>query len=245
MPGPGSVKAVDGPARGEHRSSTVGSVEPSKKAGKPAIRIVAGSPGPTGLLGNKRIFGSLATLLKKHHEVITLDDCETEAEFLEALGKDEGAHVTLVICHGYRFTDGSIALGWGRVEISTPLPAIASNAIVFNACYVLDQNENPTALVHPAVQGRALVGGIGIVQRGHVTWFARELVKIAESNRRSELQDPHSACKVLVEICATLEAERDNVLSRKTKVKPWADIWSTPRIVGPTEIEALRTRPHC
>ncbi|MBB1033440.1 hypothetical protein G6031_03425 [Dietzia sp. CQ4] len=220
-------------------------MKPPKKAGKPAIRIVAGSPGPAGLLANKRIFGSLATLLKKHHEVITLDDCQTEAEFLEALRKEEGALVTLVSCHGYPFTDGSIALGWRGLEITTPLPVIDSNAVVFNACYVLDQNENPTAIVHPAVQSRALVGGKGIVQRGHVTWFARELVRIAESSRRSELQDPHSACTVLVEICATLEAKRDRLLSEKTEVKPWSDIWSTPRIIGPTDVEALRTMPHC
>lgn len=209
-----------------------------KKAGKPVIRIVAGGPSPAGLLGNKRIFGSLATLLEQHHKVITLEDCKTESDFLKALERDVGALVTLVVCHGYRVEADSISLGWGRETISTPLPAIASNAIVFNACNVLDQNGDPTALVRPAVQGRALTGGTGIVQRGHVTWFAAELATIAESDRRGEIEDPHSACKVLIEICTTLAARRDRTLSEKRSVEPWARIWSAPRVVGPTEVEA-------
>lgn len=197
---------------------------------QPAIRVVAGSPSQS-ILGNKRIYAGLGDLLEAHPSEISLETYRASADFRGALAQDRSALVTLVVCHGYRL-DGHLAeLSWGREQISTPLAApIHSNAVIFNVCFAAKPDGSPADLVRSAVEGRAWLGGTGIVQRSHVTWFAEELVKLIGAGRRSELEDPHDALHVLEEISAVLQPRRDRHLPKASEVK-WNGIWGTPRFV--------------
>lgn len=191
------------------------------------IRIVSGWDRNIDTLP---LFHELPPLLDAHPHCIYLHKCKTVDSFIEAIKRR--SHVTIVICHGY---PGDFEFGWGRnkrIHPSSIAHIGASSAIVLNTCNALGADG-----IHPSEKtrlagGRALTGGIGVVQRIHLVWIAERLIA-AHHDPNQCLSDAEGAKQALDLMRGEFALRRDSRLTDEAKQHAsWDRIWSPPEIVS-------------
>lgn len=191
------------------------------------IRIASGWNSDIDTLS---LFRELPPLLAAHPECIQLHNCRTADSFIKAIGLR--SHVTIVICHGYR---PDFEFGWGRNKRIYPssIPQIgASSAIVLNTCYALGPNGIQPSETTRLARGRALTGGIGVVQRIHLVWIAEKLIA-AHHDPSQCLSDAKGAKRALDLMWREFALRRDSGLTDEAKqCATWDHIWSSPEIVS-------------
>lgn len=196
---------------------------PSPTTGRPTIRIVSGRHRP---LRTVQKFQPLAKLLNAHPKTLRIDDCPDENAFIDALQKE--SDVTVVVCHGAWWEDGCY-LRWGDIEIAPgQVPRIgARNGIILNVCNVLAPEVDgrrgwDKQQVSRIAGGRALTGGIGVVQETHVQWFVEKLLYELGADA-SCLSSPATARATFSRIHRALADRRGD-----RGADSWEDLWHEP-----------------